>query len=95
MDELKDKIKFVEEIINSEDEDALCIINFILVSLFSSDSLWCKEDCDRGVEELTLFKKAFEIAAIPEETRKEYLEIINSGIEICKRDGEMYSIKGK
>lgn len=87
MEEERSLAPLIEKCFN---EDHLDTLAFMIGSCISADSLLSVEDCDKSIYVLKRSKEGFEKANIPEDKKKEYLDIINSGIEICERDREEF-----
>lgn len=61
-------------------------LNFILVSLFSRDTLITIYDCDQSERELLKMKWAVEDSELTDEMKDYWRENINKGLDICRRD---------
>ena len=64
------------------------IINMLLASLFSSDSLLTVEDCDNSEKELLAISDSLTEANLSDERKEQWKEILDMGISICRRDKE-------
>lgn len=62
------------------------MLNLLLVSLFSADTLLTEYDCERSERELTKLKIAVEEADLSDDMKKYWKEKIDQGLEICLRD---------
>lgn len=63
-------------------------LGFIYISLISSDSNFCIEDCKVNIENLEGLIKALPETDLSEEDKKKWEEKFKDGIEILKRDIE-------
>lgn len=82
-------IEFYRELFEKEgnDKDSQ-VLNKLLVSLFSSDTLLTANDCDRSLRELMKIRWAIEDANIPDEMKKHWDEHAAKGMDICRQDRE-------
>lgn len=64
------------------------ILNLLLVSFFSSDTIVTIFDCDRSERELLKVKWAIDETKLPEENKVYWKDVVNKGIEICRKDRE-------
>ena len=64
------------------------VINMLLVSLFSSDTILTPGDCIRSERELMKIKWAIDDADISEDKKSHWSKFVEDGIEICRRDKE-------
>lgn len=62
------------------------IINMLLVSLFSNDTLLTPSDCDRSERGLLKIEWALDETQLSEEQKAYWKEKSEQGIEICRRD---------
>lgn len=62
------------------------ILNLLLVSLFSSDTLLTTDDCNRSERELLKIKWAIEETDLSGEMKAHWNDYVEKGIEICRRD---------
>ena len=63
------------------------LINILIVSLISSDTILTKQDCLNSKRELMKLKKALKkVPEVKKDTAARYMEILNNGIGICERD---------
>ena len=62
------------------------MLNLLLVSLFSADTLLTVYDCERSERELTKLRLAAEEADLSDDMKKYWKEKIDQGLEICFRD---------
>ena len=62
------------------------MLNLLLVSLFSADTLLTIYDCERSERELTKLKLAAEEADLSDDMKAYWKEKIEQGLEICLRD---------
>lgn len=84
---LGSRVETYVDLFNKEGTDRNSqMINLLLVSLISSDTLLTKNDCDRSERELMKIKWAADETSLPEEQKAYWLEKVKQGIEICRRD---------
>lgn len=63
------------------------LVNILIVSLISSDTVLTKQDCLNSKQELLKLKEALEkVPEVRKDTAEQYMDIINQSIEICERD---------
>ena len=62
------------------------MLNLLLVSLFSADTLLTEYDCERSERELTKLRLAAQDADLSDDMKKYWKEKIDQGLEICLRD---------
>jgi inorganic pyrophosphatase/exopolyphosphatase len=63
------------------------LINILIVSLISSDTILTKEDCLNSKRELLKLKDALaKLSDVRKDTAEHYMDMINRGIEICDMD---------
>ena len=69
---------------NAEDS---VLINILIVSLISSDTILTKQDCLNSKRELMKLKEALKkVSEVKKDTAARYMKILNNGIGICERD---------
>lgn len=80
MEERKFTREMVEGLIKSD------MLNFVIVSAISSDTLLCVKDCEESIKVLT------ELEGVISEMdcKDKYLPYIRDGLDICRRDLEMF-----
>lgn len=84
---LGSKVDTYQTLFEKEGENADSqIINLLLVSLFSSDTLLTPGDCIRSERELMKIKWAISDADISDEKKSHWSQVVDDGIEICRRD---------
>lgn len=72
---------------SSEDSLEANLLNFMIVSFISSDTLLTKQDCLRSKNELIKMKTALEKEpSVKEDKREYYLKTLTDCIAICDRD---------
>ncbi len=71
-------------------EEATSILCLLYVSLISSDTILCIEDCERSTEELLKMLKGLEYADIDEEKRASWIDMVKNGLDICDRDRDLF-----
>lgn len=64
------------------------LLNFILVSLISSDTLINIESCEKSLNKMLEYQEEIKTANI--ENKDFYVNMINDGIDIIKRDMELF-----
>ena len=64
------------------------LLNFILVSLISSDTLINIESCEKSLNKMLEYQEEIKTANI--ENKDFYVKMINDGINIIKRDMELF-----
>lgn len=63
------------------------LLNILIVSLISSDTILTKQDCLNSKRELLKLKEALEkVLDVKKDTAEQYMQQISRGIEICERD---------
>ena len=62
------------------------VLNMLLVSLISSDSLITIEDCNRSERELLKLKWALEATDLDAKMKQHWNNYILDGLDICRRD---------
>ena len=63
-------------------------LNFLIVSLFSADTLLTILDCERSERELTKLRWAVEEAELSDKMKSYWKDKIEQGLGICERDHE-------
>ena len=64
------------------------MLNLLLVSLFSADTLLTVYDCERSERELTKIKWAVDEAELSDDMKSYWQDKIEKGLDICRRDHE-------
>ena len=75
------RIKFFEDIFNSE---ALKYI--YLVSLISADALTSKEKCEVSLEKFKFIKENINIMKLSKKNKKEIMKYVNKGLSIVYKE---------
>ena len=84
----EEKIKRLASLVESADDSMMYML---LVSLISSDSIMCLEDCESAMEVCRDLKEAIKIADIGEKKRTIYLGYIDKNIDIINQDIKYYT----
>lgn len=85
---MKNEIERLVSFVESADDSVMYLI---FVSLISSDSIRCLEDCKKSMEMCNDLRVAIESASIDEEKKKIYLGYITKSIDIINKDIEHYT----
>jgi len=85
---MEEKIERLVSIVESADDS---IMYMIFVSIISSDSIMCLEDCSKAMELCNDLKVAIESANISKKKKKIYLGYISKNIDIINQDIEHYT----
>ena len=85
---MEEKIERLVSIVESADDS---IMYMIFVSIISSDSIMCLEDCNKAMELCNDLKVAIESANISKKKKKIYLGYISKNIDIINQDIEHYT----
>ena len=62
------------------------MLNFVLVSLISSDSIFCKEDAEKSLDSLKKIEEDLNSSGLHSRTKKKYQETIDKCYEILKAE---------
>lgn len=80
-----------EELFNElVDSETSMILNFIYVSLISSDTIIDLVSCNKSKDELQKMLEALKLCDIKQEVKEEWKKRIEMGLEICERDRQNF-----
>lgn len=80
----------IDKLYNDSEEKII----FLVGMLMSSGNIFTKEDCESNIKTYEKIITDLESSSIPEEKKKEYLELCKNGIEVLNRDIEEFEKNG-
>lgn len=69
------------------------LLNFILASLISADTLINEESCEKSMKEMKKYISAIDDTNIESEKKDKYKKLMKEGLEIIRRDLILYRME--